>query len=311
MPEGTRRQYGWLYPAARAVLKPTFETLWRITVTGQENVPKSGPAIVCPNHTSVIDSVLLPAVLPRRITFVGKAEYLDSWKTRHLFPALGMIPIDRSGGDAAQRALDVAAGILEDGELFGIYPEGTRSRDGVLHKGRTGAARLALRTGAPLLPVGIRGTRDIQPPGASMPRPFRHCEFHIGRPLDPARYRDRADDRMVLRQITDEVMYEIRQLSGQEYRDEYAGSGKRRAKAIAIVAATTAVDGGAVPDREPALTGAGDGHGLGAAGDGHDDHEGRNGNTNGRAPGGLESMVDEGPLNGSRSSADVLTRSSE
>jgi 1-acyl-sn-glycerol-3-phosphate acyltransferase len=172
----------------------------------------------------VIDSFMLPAVLPRRITFVGKSEYLDSWKTKHLFPALGMVPIDRSGGDAAQRALDVAASILEDGELFGIYPEGTRSRDGVLHKGRTGAARLALRTGAPLLPVGIVGTRDIQPPGSRSPRPFKPAAFHIGRPIDPGRYRGRNDDRLVLRQLTDEVMFEIRALSGQDYVDEYAGS---------------------------------------------------------------------------------------
>ena len=146
------RQYGWLYPVARPVLLPVFHAAWRIRLEGREHLPAEGPAILCPNHTSVIDSFLLPAVLPRRITFVGKAEYLDSWKTRHLFPALGMIPIDRRGGDAAQRALDAAAEVLTRGELFGIYPEGTRSRDGVLRRGRTGAARLALRTGAPLIP---------------------------------------------------------------------------------------------------------------------------------------------------------------
>ena len=187
MPQGTR-QYGWLYPAARAVLKPTFNAMWRIRVTGRENVPTSGPAIVCPNHTSVIDSFLLPTILPRRITFVGKAEYLDSWKTRHLFPALGMIPIDRSGGDAAQRALDIAADILGDGELFGIYPEGTaqprrgppqgahrRRPPGPAHR-RTAAARR--HPGHPRHPTA----------GAPVPRPFRSCEFHIGRPLDAARY---------------------------------------------------------------------------------------------------------------------------
>jgi 1-acyl-sn-glycerol-3-phosphate acyltransferase len=285
MPDRKRRQYGWLYPAARAILKPTFHALWRITVTGRENVPASGPAIVCPNHTSVIDSFLLPAVLPRRITFVGKAEYLDNWKTRHLFPALGMVPIDRSGGDASQRALDIAAEILEDGELFGIYPEGTRSRDGVLHKGRTGAARLALRTGAPLLPVGIRGTRDIQPPGASAPRPFRSCEFHIGRPLDATRYAARAEDRLVLRQLTDEVMYEIRQLSGQEYVNEYAGSTAAVHPAPAAAGPTTVVG-----DREPALA-------LAEAGWG-----------NGRGPSTLESLVDAALLDAGRSSTEVLHR---
>jgi 1-acyl-sn-glycerol-3-phosphate acyltransferase len=216
------REYGWLYPVARAVLVPLFRAGWRIYLEGAEHLPGTGPAIVCPNHTSVIDSFLLPSILPRRITYVGKAEYMDDWKTRHLFPAIGMIPIDRSGGDASQRALDAAAKVLQRGELFGIYPEGTRSRDGRLHKGHTGPARLALRTGAPLVPVGMLGTRDIQPPGARAPRPFRPCEIRIGRPLDVSRYRDRGDDRLLLRQITDELMYEIRELSGQEYVDDYA-----------------------------------------------------------------------------------------
>ena len=220
--ESDDREYGKLYPVARAILAPLFRTGWRTYVRGADNLPTDGPAIVCPNHTSVIDSFLLPSVLPRRITFVGKAEYLDDWKTKHLFPALGMIPIDRSGGDASTRALDAAAGVLGRGELFGIYPEGTRSRDGKLRKGHTGPARLALRTGAPLVPVGIIGTRDIQPPGASTPRPFRPCEIRIGRPIEVAHYTDRVGDRLVLRQLTDELMYEIRALSRQEYVDEYA-----------------------------------------------------------------------------------------
>ena len=216
------RQYGQLYPVARAILRPLFALGWRTHIRGAENLPDHGPAILCPNHTSVIDSFLLPAALPRRITFVGKAEYLDDWKTKHLFPALGMIPIDRSGGDASARALDAAAGVLHRGELFGIYPEGTRSRDGRLHKGHTGPARLALRTGAPLVPVGILGTREIQPPGASAPRPFRPCEIRIGQPIDPLLHGEGADDRLVLRQLTDELMFEIRELSGQKYVDEYA-----------------------------------------------------------------------------------------
>ena len=216
------REYGWLYPVARALLTPLFRFGWRVHVRGLDNLPRRGPAILCPNHTSVIDSFLLPSVLPRRITFVGKAEYLDDWKTKHLFPALGMIPIDRSGGDASSRALDAAANVLESGELFGIYPEGTRSRDGKLRKGHTGPARLSLRTGAPMVPIGMVGTREIQPPGASAPRLFRPCVIHIGRPIDASRYRDRPDDRLVLRQLTDELMFEIRELSGQDYVDEYA-----------------------------------------------------------------------------------------
>jgi 1-acyl-sn-glycerol-3-phosphate acyltransferase len=230
------RQYGRLYPVARAVLRPLFKAAWRIGVAGLDRLPSNGPAILCPNHTSVIDSFILPAVLPRRITFVGKAEYLDSWKTRYLLPALGMIPIDRSGGDASRRALDAAADVLDRGELFGIYPEGTRSRDGVLHKGRTGAARLALRTGAPLVPVGIVGTRDIQPPGARFPRLLRRCEIRVGAPIDAARYGDAGEDRLALRKITDELMFEIRELSGQDYVDEYAGSGGSGGPRVAAVA---------------------------------------------------------------------------
>jgi 1-acyl-sn-glycerol-3-phosphate acyltransferase len=219
---GDEREYGWLYPVARAVLLPVFRFGWRIHVEGARNLPDSGGAVICPNHVSVIDSFLLPSVLPRRITFVGKAEYLDNWKTKHLFPALGMIPIDRSGGDSSRKALDAAAGVLEGGELFGIYPEGTRSRDGRLHRGHTGPARLALRTGAPLVPVGLMGTREIQPPGQNVPNPFRPCVVRIGRPIDVGHYRDRADDHLILRELTDELMFEIRELSGQEYVDEYA-----------------------------------------------------------------------------------------
>jgi 1-acyl-sn-glycerol-3-phosphate acyltransferase len=219
--EGVEREYGRLYPVARAVLTPPFRFLWRLHVHGVENVPSDGPAIVCPNHTSVIDSFFLPLALPRRITFVGKAEYLDSWKTKYLFPAMGMIPIDRGGGSAAARALETAAGVLERGELFGIYPEGTRARDGRLHKGHTGPARLALRTGSPIVPVGIRGTRDIQPPDARWPKPFRTCEIRFGRPIGMEKYGGRDDVRLY-RQVIDEVMFEIRALSGQEYVTTYA-----------------------------------------------------------------------------------------
>lgn len=203
-------------------MRPVFSALWRIRAAGLENIPSSGPAILAPNHTSVIDSFMMPATLPRRITFVGKAEYLDDWKTRRLFPALGMIPIDRAGGDSAQAALDTAAGLLDDGELFGIYPEGTRARDGYLHKGHTGAARLSLRTGAPIIPVGILGTRTIQPPDAPYPKPFRPVEVRFGRPIVPAATESVSDTRLRLRQITDELMYEIRELTGQTYVNDYA-----------------------------------------------------------------------------------------
>jgi 1-acyl-sn-glycerol-3-phosphate acyltransferase len=244
------REVGKLYPVAKRILTPLFHRLWRIDVEGLDNVPAEGGAIICPNHTSVIDSFFLPAVLPRRITFVGKAEYMDSWKTKHLFPALGMIPIDRGGGSAAERALDTAARVILRGELFGIYPEGTRARDGKLHKGHTGPARLALRTGAPIVPVGITGTRDVQPPDARMPKLRLPVTLRFGAPISVERYADRADDRLVLRQIIDEVMYEIRNLSGQEYVDTYA---TKKAEALPT-------DVAHVPTLEEAKAG-GDGNG--------------------------------------------------
>jgi 1-acyl-sn-glycerol-3-phosphate acyltransferase len=199
----------------------------------------------------VIDSFFLPVALPRQIKFVGKAEYMDSWKTRHLFPALGMIPIDRGGGSAAERALDTAARVLEQGGFFGIYPEGTRARDGRLHRGHTGPARLALRTGCPIIPVGLIGTRVVQPPDVKVPRPFKRVQVRFGRPIDVARYGDRAEDRLVLRQIIDEVMFEIRALSGQEYVDEYA---TKKAETFPSEASTRTLDLASTAD--------GNGHGM-------------------------------------------------
>ena len=221
MAAAEKREAGQLYAVAKAVLVPVFKFSFRVHTTGLEHVPKEGRAIIAPNHTSVLDSFLIPSLLGRRITYVGKAEYMDSWKTKYLFPAIGMIPIDRSGGDSSKRALDAAAGVLERDELFGIYPEGTRT-DGRLHKGHTGVARLALRTGAPIVPVGVRGSKEIQPPGAPMPRPFTVCEVNFGRPIDVSRYAGREGDHMLLRQLTDEVMFEIRELAGAEYVNEYA-----------------------------------------------------------------------------------------
>ena len=214
---------GQIQSAVKTVLKPFLKFAWRVHVEGESNIPSEGPAILAPNHTSVLDSFFVPMVLRRRITYVGKAEYLDDWKTRTLFPAMGMIPIDRSGGTAATAALDAAASVLERGELFGIYPEGTRSRNGILHKGHTGVARLALRTSSPIIPVGIIGAREVQPPDAKFPKPFMDVTIRFGAPIDVCRYADRANDRLVLRQITDELMYEIRDLTGQDYRNVYAG----------------------------------------------------------------------------------------
>ncbi len=212
---------GQLQTAGRIVLGPLFKLAWRVRTEGLHHLP-SGGALIAPNHTSVLDSFFVPLVLPRRITYVGKAEYMDDWKTKVLFPGLGMIPIDRSGGAASTAALDAAASVLERDELFGIYPEGTRSRSGLLYKGHTGAARLALRTGKPIIPVGIIGAREVQPPDTRLPRPFMEVLIRFGPPVAVDRYADRASDRLVLRQITDEVMFEIQNLTGQEYVDEYA-----------------------------------------------------------------------------------------
>jgi len=207
---------------ARKVIKPLLDRFWNVRIEGFENIPADGPAILCPNHISFFDSVFTMAYAGRQISFVGKAEYMDSWKTKYLFPAMGMIPIDRSGGSKSEGALIAAEQVLRRGELFGIYPEGTRSRDGMLYKGHTGAARLAVKVGCPIIPVGIIGTREIQPPDKFFPKIGLDCVVKFGRPLLPERYLDRGDDHLVLREMTDELMFEIRDLTGQEYRNVYA-----------------------------------------------------------------------------------------
>jgi len=215
---------GRLQTSVRMVIGPVFRRLFDLTIVGLENLPTDGPAIIAANHTSVLDSFIVPAVLPRNISYVGKAEYLDDWKTKHIFPALGMIPIDRSGGDAAQAALDMAAGLLDRGELFGIYPEGTRSRTGHLYKGRTGVARLAHRTGSPIVPVGLQGMRDIQPPDAPYPKFFNSATISFGEPLWPDEHGDPGTDPLAFRAITDALMFRIRNLSDQRYINRYAPS---------------------------------------------------------------------------------------
>jgi 1-acyl-sn-glycerol-3-phosphate acyltransferase len=207
---------------ARRIIKPLLGKLWNVTIEGFENIPSDGPAILCPNHISFFDSVFTMAYAGHQISFVGKAEYMDSWKTKHLFPALGMIPIDRAGGSKSEGALIAAEQVLRRGELFGIYPEGTRSRDGMLYKGHTGAARLAIKVGCPIIPVGIIGTREIQPPDTFFPKIGLECVVKFGRPLQPERYLERGNDHLVLREMTDELMFEIRELTGQEYRNVYA-----------------------------------------------------------------------------------------
>jgi 1-acyl-sn-glycerol-3-phosphate acyltransferase len=208
---------------ARQIFAPFAQWRWDIHLAGFERLPADGPAILCPNHISFLDSAFLMLCVPRNISFVGKAEYMKSWKTKYLFPVMGMIPIDRSGGSKAAAALEAAVAVLRRGELFGIFPEGTRSRDGRLHKGRTGAARLAVEVGAPIYPVGIVGTDRIQPPDAKLPKFGGSCSITVGRPIKPARYAAAPERHRALRAMTDEVMFEIRELTGQEYVDRYAG----------------------------------------------------------------------------------------
>lgn len=212
-----------LQSRVRPAVRLVANRLWRFELRGFEQLPETGPAILCANHVSFLDSAFLIIQAPRNISFVGKSEYLDSWKTRRLFPALGMIPIDREGGEKAQVALDAAEKVLQRGELFGIFPEGTRSRDGMLYKGKTGAARLAVKLDCPIFPVGIVGTREIQPPDAKLPRVGGRVSITIGKPISPARYAQRSDDHLVLREMTDEVMFEIQSMTGQQYRNVYAG----------------------------------------------------------------------------------------
>ena len=193
---------------------------WRLDVTGAERLPADGPAILAANHLSFIDSPLLMYRLPRRVWMLGKAEYMDSPVSRFLFPALGMIPLDRSRGRAALEALKAGVAVLESSQCLGIYPEGTRSRDGNLYRGHTGLAWLAFRSRAPVFPIGIRGTAEVHPPGARLPRLQGTCCITIGEPLTVDRYPDGT--KRDHREFTDDVMFEISQLSGQRYVDRYA-----------------------------------------------------------------------------------------
>lgn len=212
-----------VYEVLKVLLSPLLRVFFRIQATGTENIPATGPVIIAANHQAFCDSLFLPLVVPRRVTFAAKADYFKSWKTRWFLRAMGQIPMERGGGEASRRSLSEAFDLLERGGALGIYPEGTRSPDECLHRGRTGVARLVLAAHCPVVPVGIRGTREIQPVGKKMLRPFKKVDIRIGEPIDfCARYGDRFHDRLVLRQITDELMFEIRELSGQTYVDRYA-----------------------------------------------------------------------------------------
>lgn len=213
------------YWALKIVLTPILHLIFRVKVEGRENVPRSGPVILASNHQSFIDSIFLPLSIRRRVTFVAKAEYFESWKTAWFFRAVGMIPLKRGGGSASERALAAAREVLAAGGVLGIYPEGTRSPDGRLYRGHTGVARLAAQCGAPVVPVAQSGTAEVQPIGAMMPKLFKPVRLRMGPPL---RYQAQAapgDGRpssTELRAFTDEVLHAVASLSGQEYVDRYA-----------------------------------------------------------------------------------------
>ena len=223
----------WYWLFKYIFIGPLLSVLGRPKVEGLENIPDSGPAILAGNHLAVADSFYLPLVVRRRITFLAKAEYFTGTGvkgrlTRWFYTVAGQVPIDRSNADAAQGALDSAKRLLDAGKLMGMYPEGTRSPDGRLYKGKTGLARVALDTGVPVIPVAMTGTDVVNPPGSKGWR-FGQVTVRIGRPLDFSRFEGLAGNRFIERAVTDEVMYELMQLSGQEYVDMYAADVKQGA----------------------------------------------------------------------------------
>ena len=214
------------------LLGPLMKLACRPRVRGSEHIPRRGGAILASNHLAVADSFFLPLMIRRRLTFLAKREYfttpgLRGWLKRRFFSAAGQVPIDRSSGSAAQAALDTGVRLLAAGKLLGIYPEGTRSPDGRLYKGKTGVARMALEAGVPVIPVAMVGTDKVSPAGTKMWRPHP-VEIRFGAPLDFSRYAGLAGDRFVERSLVDEIMYSLMDLSGQEYVDIYATSVKER-----------------------------------------------------------------------------------
>jgi 1-acyl-sn-glycerol-3-phosphate acyltransferase len=217
------------------LLGPLMRLLARPTIEGLEHIPARGGAILAGNHLAVADSFLVPLLVRRRITYLAKREYFIQpgfigWIKKVFFTGVGQVPVDRAVGSEAQAALDTAIRLLREGKLLGIYPEGTRSPDGRLYKGKTGVARMALEAGVPVIPVAAIGTNKLNPIGSRMWRPH-HVHIRIGEPLDFSRYAGMAGDRFIERSMTDEIMYTLMELSGQTYVDVYAASVKERAAA--------------------------------------------------------------------------------
>ncbi|QAY64777.1 1-acyl-sn-glycerol-3-phosphate acyltransferase [Xylanimonas allomyrinae] len=232
------------------VAGPLLKLYFRPWTKGLENVPADGPAILASNHLAVIDSFVLPLVLDRKVQFLGKSDYFTGAGLKGRLVAgfmrgVGTIPVDRAGGKASEAALRTGLRVLDQGGLFGIYPEGTRSPDGRMYRGKTGVARLALESGAPVVPVAMVGTDVAQPLGQALPKPMP-IGVVLGEPLDFSRYKGMENDRFVLRAVTDEIVYAVLRLSEQEYVDVYAATAKAR------IAAERAAERRAAEGRSPA-----------------------------------------------------------
>ena len=216
----------------RIFLGPVLRLLFRPWVKGLDNVPAQGAAIIASNHLSFSDSIFMPLTVRRPVVFLAKSEYFMGTGVKGRLTALffrltNQLPMDRSGGAASAVSLSAGMDVLTSGGLLGIYPEGTRSPDARLYRGKVGVAKLALHAGVPVIPVAMIGTDKVQPIGKRMPN-IRRIGMIFGAPLDFSQYADQADDRLVQRKVTDEIMFELMRLSGQEYVDEYAAVVKLR-----------------------------------------------------------------------------------
>ncbi|HEY2549674.1 MAG TPA: lysophospholipid acyltransferase family protein [Streptosporangiaceae bacterium] len=259
------------YWVVKAILSPLLRIIFRPWFVGAQNVPREGAAVIASNHLSFSDHFFAPLPVPRKVVFLAKAEYftgrgLKGLVSKAFFSGVGQIPVDRAGGEASERALLTGLRVLAAGQLLGIYPEGTRTPDGRLYRGKTGVARLALEARVPVVPCAMVGGFEFQPPGRIAPRLRIRPGVKFGKPMEFSRYYGLEHDRIVLRAVTDEVMYEIMRLSGQEYVDEYAQRSKLRLAALRKPLGQQPADGVASQDHaaEAAGTGTPDADAAGA-----------------------------------------------